>query len=44
MTGVWVLLGVLVLSGVAGALMRARNGRIRAAKPGAPTLPGRVSG
>ncbi|MFJ4105041.1 TlpA family protein disulfide reductase [Amycolatopsis japonica] len=44
MTGVWVLLGVLVLGGVAGALLRARNGRIRAAKPGAPTLPGRVSG
>lgn len=43
MTGVWVLLGVLVLGGVAGALLRARNGRIRAAKSGAPTLPGRVS-
>ncbi|UUV27854.1 thioredoxin family protein [Amycolatopsis roodepoortensis] len=43
MTGVWVLLGVLVLGGVAGALLRARNGRIRAAKSTAPTLPGRVS-
>ncbi|MFD5249690.1 TlpA family protein disulfide reductase [Amycolatopsis sp. NPDC058340] len=46
MTGVWVLLGVLVLGGAAGALLQARNGRIRAAKstkPGAPTLPGRVS-
>ncbi|MGY6657456.1 TlpA family protein disulfide reductase [Amycolatopsis sp. TRM77291] len=46
MTGVWVLLGVLVLGGVAGALLQARNGRIRAAKPAkstAPTLPGRVS-
>ncbi|WP_037320412.1 TlpA family protein disulfide reductase [Amycolatopsis orientalis] len=44
MTGVWVLLGVLALGGVAGALLRARNGRIRAAKPSAPALPGRVSG
>ncbi|MFE6613306.1 TlpA family protein disulfide reductase [Amycolatopsis sp. NPDC057786] len=44
MTGVWVLLGVLVLGGVAGALLQARNGRIRAAKSTAPTLPGRVSG
>lgn len=43
MTGVWVLLGVLVLGGVAGALLQARNGRIRAAKSSAPALPGRVS-
>ncbi|QXV63301.1 thioredoxin family protein [Amycolatopsis sp. TNS106] len=43
MTGVWVLLGVLVLGGVAGALLQARNGRIRAAKSTAPALPGRVS-
>lgn len=37
------LLGVLVLGGAAGALMRARNGRVRAAKPSASALPGRVS-
>ncbi|MFD6071052.1 TlpA family protein disulfide reductase [Amycolatopsis lurida] len=43
MTGVWVLLGVLVLGGVAGALLQARDGRIRAAKSTAPALPGRVS-
>lgn len=45
MTGVWVLLGVLVLGGVAGALLQARNGRIRAARSSAarPTLPARVS-
>ncbi|MFC3454755.1 TlpA family protein disulfide reductase [Amycolatopsis speibonae] len=45
MTGVWVLLGVLVLGGVAGALLQARNGRIRAAKASDVTkLPERVSG
>ncbi|EMD28876.1 TlpA family protein disulfide reductase [Amycolatopsis azurea] len=44
MTGVWVLLGVLVLGGVAGALLQARNGRIRAAKAADVTkLPERVS-
>ncbi|WET79356.1 thioredoxin family protein [Amycolatopsis sp. QT-25] len=44
MTGVWVLLGVLVLGGVAGALLRARNGRIRAAKASdVAKLPERVS-
>jgi thiol-disulfide isomerase/thioredoxin len=42
MTGVWVLLGVLVLGGVAGAVLQARNGRVRAAKPSA-ALPERVS-
>jgi len=44
MTGVWVLLGVLVLGGVAGALLQARNGRIRAAKAAdVAKLPERVS-
>lgn len=45
MTGVWVLLGVLALGGVAGAVLKARNGRVRAAKAGAapPDLPERVS-
>ncbi len=37
------LLGVLVLGGVAGALLQARNGRVRAAKSSASTLPERVS-
>lgn len=32
MVGVWVVLGVLVLGGIAGAVLQARNGRIRAAK------------
>ncbi len=39
----WVLLGVLVLGGVAGALLQARNGRVRAARSSASTLPERVS-
>lgn len=48
MTGVWVLLGVLVLGGVAGGVLRARNGRMRTARPGAAvsslsSLPERVS-
>lgn len=42
MTGVWVLLGVLVLGGAAGAVLQARNGRIRTAKASA-ALPERVS-
>ncbi|MFD8499408.1 TlpA family protein disulfide reductase [Amycolatopsis sp. NPDC059657] len=32
MTGVWVLLGTLVLGGVVGLVLRARNGRISAAR------------
>lgn len=32
MTGVWVLLGTLVLGSVAGVVLRARNGRISAAR------------
>jgi len=38
MVGLWVLLGTLVLGLTAGAALRWRNGRIRAAKPSA-TLP-----
>jgi thiol-disulfide isomerase/thioredoxin len=34
---------VLAVGGVVGALLQARNGRIRAARSSAPTLPGRVS-
>ncbi len=37
------LLGVLALGGVAGAILRARNGRVRAAKSSTSTLPERVS-
>lgn len=33
MTGVWVLLGVLVLSAAAGLVHRTRNGRVRDAAP-----------
>ncbi len=45
MTGVWVLLGVLVLGGVAGAVLQARNGRVRAARSDVVplSLPERVS-
>ncbi|GAB3578193.1 thioredoxin family protein [Amycolatopsis endophytica] len=32
MTGVWVVLGTLVVAGIAGAVLRARNGRVRAAR------------
>ncbi|MCG3749879.1 thioredoxin family protein [Amycolatopsis sp. Poz14] len=45
MTGVWVLLATLVVATAAGLVLRARNGRIRAAKPAAQTrtLPAPVS-
>ncbi|MGW4482259.1 TlpA family protein disulfide reductase [Amycolatopsis sp. NPDC004368] len=33
MTGVWVLLATLVVAAVAGLLLKARNGKVRAAKP-----------
>lgn len=32
MTGLWVVLAVLVIGGIAGAVLKARNGRISAAK------------
>ncbi|MFI5607355.1 TlpA family protein disulfide reductase [Amycolatopsis sp. NPDC051903] len=35
MTGVWVLLATLVVAGAVGLLLRARNGRVRTAKPAA---------
>ena len=45
MAGLWVLLGTLVLGLVAGAALRARNGKVRAARPEAPsrTLPAPVA-
>lgn len=42
MTGLWVLVATLVAAVAAGALLRARNGRVRAAKP-ARALPGPVT-
>ena len=42
MTGVWALLAVLVAVGAIGFLLRAREGRIKAAKPTGPALPGPV--
>ncbi|MEO6088734.1 MAG: thioredoxin family protein [Umezawaea sp.] len=42
MTGVWALLAVLVAVGVAGLLLRAREGRVSAAKTTGPVLPGPV--
>jgi thiol-disulfide isomerase/thioredoxin len=38
-TGVWVLLGTLVVAVAAGLVLKARNGRVRAAKPAAITRP-----
>ena len=37
MTGLWVLVAVLVAGVAAGLLLKARNGRVRVAKPGPPT-------
>lgn len=39
MVGVWVAVAVLLVGGAAGGLLRARNGRIRAAKPDERRLP-----
>ncbi|GAB2978943.1 thioredoxin family protein [Amycolatopsis acidiphila] len=39
MVGVWVVLGVLLVGGIAGAALRARNGRIRTAKARERALP-----
>ncbi|MEV7045713.1 thioredoxin family protein [Amycolatopsis sp. NPDC051061] len=36
MTGLWVLVAVLVAGLAAGALLKARNGRVRVAKPAPP--------
>jgi thiol-disulfide isomerase/thioredoxin len=43
MVGVWVVLGVLLVGGIAGAVLRARNGRIRTAKETERALPGPVA-
>ena len=42
MTGLWVLVATLVAAAAVGVLLRARNGRVRAAKP-ARALPGPVA-
>jgi thiol-disulfide isomerase/thioredoxin len=42
-TGLWVLVATLVAAVAAGALLRARNGRVRAAKPFARELPAPVT-
>jgi thiol-disulfide isomerase/thioredoxin len=42
MTGVWALLAVLVAVGAIGLLLRAREGRVKAAKAVGPALPGPV--
>lgn len=39
MVGIWVVVGVLLVGGIAGAALRARNGRIRVAKARARELP-----
>jgi thiol-disulfide isomerase/thioredoxin len=41
-TGLWVLVATLVAAAAVGLLLRARNGRVRAAKP-ARALPGPVA-
>jgi thiol-disulfide isomerase/thioredoxin len=44
-TGLWVLLATLVAAAAVGVLLKARNGRVREAKPAAPVreLPGPVA-
>jgi thiol-disulfide isomerase/thioredoxin len=42
MTGLWALLGTLVVVGALGALLRVREGRIKAAKAEPSPLPGPV--
>jgi thiol-disulfide isomerase/thioredoxin len=39
MVGLWVMLGVLVSGSIAGAMLRARNGRIRTARETERALP-----
>lgn len=43
MTGVLVLVGTLVLATVAGLVMKARNGRVRAAAPATSDLPADIT-
>jgi thiol-disulfide isomerase/thioredoxin len=43
MVGVWVVLGVLVVGAIAGAVMRARNGRIRTSPAKERELPAPVA-
>jgi thiol-disulfide isomerase/thioredoxin len=45
MVGLWVVLGTLALGSVAGVVLRARNGRVRAARPASAkqALPGQVT-
>jgi|SRR4051794_2751345 thiol-disulfide isomerase/thioredoxin len=43
MAGLWVVLGVLVIGSVAGAVLRARNGRIRTTRQTERMLPGPVA-
>ena len=43
MTGLWVLVATLVAAVAAGVLLRARSGRVRAAKPAARALPAPVT-
>lgn len=43
MTGLWVLVATLVAAAAVGLLLRARNGRVRAAKPAVRELPGPVT-
>jgi thiol-disulfide isomerase/thioredoxin len=45
MVGLWVVLGTLALGSVSGIVLRARNGRIRAARPASArqALPGPVA-
>ncbi|WP_370969448.1 thioredoxin domain-containing protein [Amycolatopsis sp. cg9] len=43
MTGLWVLVATLVAAAAVGVLLRARNGRVREAKPAARALPGPVT-
>jgi thiol-disulfide isomerase/thioredoxin len=42
-TGLWVLVAVLVVATAVGLLLKARNGRVRDAKPAGRALPGLVT-
>ncbi|MEU7789341.1 thioredoxin family protein [Amycolatopsis sp. NPDC049159] len=43
MTGLWVLAATLVAAAAVGVLLKARNGRVREAKPAVRELPGPVA-